>query len=390
MAHLDKYSRQELRRILKETYREYDDPTKYENDVDPARTKNNYNFNPDIRGSYDFLNRLDDRVTDIITNEMDGKPPRNPPKFASWVITCPKELIGDLNGDGLQIRKFFTEVWDFCCRRYGKENVIDGVVHMDESTPHMTIYIIPECVSRKSGKHTISVATVFQRQELQSFHSDLDKQCENIFGLKNLVTRSEEEKAENPYNKKMQDFKKDRLAEELFGTVYTEITEEAAEQAQLILQEAKSKADQIIMDAGKKAEAFEEKRMEEAAEKIWTMNDQLGEMRKSAKKIHAEVAGGFGSVEDAMVLSMIDESGQRDDLVLQYKRRYPAQLGQDSKRVSDAKAKARKLANQLPDLRTVTGIGMVNPYERGIALWEDEYQQIKDETEDENYDAQPV
>ena len=384
MAHLDKYTRQELRRILKETYREYDDPTKYENDVDIARTHLNYNMSPDIRGSYDFLNRLDDRVADIIATEMDGKPPRNPPKFASWVITCPKELIGDLNGDDLQIRKFFTEVWDFCCRRYGKENVVDGVVHMDESTPHMTVYIIPECVSRKSGKHSISVATVFQRQELQSFHADLDKQCELIFGQKNLVTRSEEEKAENPYNKKMQDFKKDRLAEELFGTVFTEITEEAAEQAQLILQEANSKADQIIKDAGKKAEVFEEKRMEEAAEKIWTMNDQLGEMRKSAKKIHAEVASGFGSVEDAMVLSMVDETGQRDDLVLQYKRRYPAQLGQDSKRVLEAKARASKYADRLPDLEKITGIGMVNPYERGIALWDDEYDQIMEDTENKD------
>ena len=384
MAHLDKYSRQELRRILRETYREYDDPTKYENDVDIARTHLNYNMNPDIRGSYDFLNRLDDRVADIIATEMDGKPPRNPPKFASWVITCPKELIGDLNGDDQQIRKFFAAVWDFCCQRYGKEDVIDGVVHMDESTPHMTIYIIPECVSRKSGKHSISVATVFQRQELQSFHADLDKQCELIFGQKNLVTRSEEEKAENPYNKKMQDFKKDRLAEELFGTVFTEITEEAAEQAQLILQEANSKADQIIKDAGKKAEVFEEKRMEEAAEKIWTMNDQLGEMRKSAKKIHAEVASGFGSVEDAMVLSMVDETGQRDDLVLQYKRRYPAQLGQDSKRVLEAKARASKYADRLPDLGKITGIGMVNPYERGIALWDDEYDQIMEDTENKD------
>ena len=44
MAHIDKYSRQELRRILKETYREYDDPTKYENDVDVTRSHLNYNM----------------------------------------------------------------------------------------------------------------------------------------------------------------------------------------------------------------------------------------------------------------------------------------------------------------------------------------------------------
>ena len=219
MAHIDKYSRQELRRILKETYREYDDPTKYENEVDLARTHLNYNMNKSIHGSYVFMNMLDDRVEDIINTEMDGKPPRNMPKFGSWVITCPRELTVEATGSDLPMRMFFDEVWNFCCRRYGEQNCIDGVVHMDETTPHMTVYIVPECTSRKSGKHTISAATVFQRQELQAFHADLDERCEQVFGQKHLVTRSEKEKADNPYNKKMQDFKKDRLAEELFGTV---------------------------------------------------------------------------------------------------------------------------------------------------------------------------
>ena len=80
MAHIDKYSRQELRRILKETYREYDDPTKYENEVDLARTHLNYNMRKSIHGSYDVMNMLDDRVEDIINTEMDGKPPRNMPR----------------------------------------------------------------------------------------------------------------------------------------------------------------------------------------------------------------------------------------------------------------------------------------------------------------------
>ena len=72
MAHVDKYSRQELRRILKETYREYDDPSKYENAVDISRSHLNYNMNESIHGSYDFMNTLDDRVEDIINKENPG------------------------------------------------------------------------------------------------------------------------------------------------------------------------------------------------------------------------------------------------------------------------------------------------------------------------------
>jgi hypothetical protein len=67
-----------------------------------------------------------------------------------------------------------------------------------------------------------------------------------------------------------------------------------------------------------------------------------------------------------------------------YKHRYPAQLGQDSKRVLEAKAKASKYAAQLPDLGKITGIRMVNPYEHGIALWDDEYEQIMEETENKD------
>ena len=272
MAHIDKYSRQELRRILKETYREYDDPTKYENEVDLARTHLNYNMRKSIRGSYDFMNMLDDRVEDIINTEMDGKPPRNMPKFGSWVITCPRELTVEAIGSDMPARTFFEEVWSFCCQRYGEKNVIDGVVHMDETTPHMTVYIVPECTSRKSGKHTISAATVFQRQELQAFHADLDERCEQVFGRKHLVTRSEEEKAENPYDQKMQDYKQGRQADEAAMDAFQSIMEEATEQGYKIIQDAKTKAAEMIKNAGEKAKAFEEKRMDEAADKIYNAN----------------------------------------------------------------------------------------------------------------------
>ncbi len=373
MAHIDKYSRQELRRILKETYREYDDPTKYENDVDVTRSHLNYNMRKSIHGSYDFMNMLDDRVEDIINTEMDGKPPRNMPKFGSWVITCPRELTVEATGSDMSARTFFDEVWSFCCQRYGEKNVIDGVVHMDETTPHMTVYIIPECMSRKSGKHTISAATVFQRQELQAFHADLDKRCEQVFGRKHLVTRSEEEKAENPYSQKMRDFKQSRQADETAMDAFQTIMEEATEQGYQIIQDAKTKAAEMIKNAGEKAKAFETKRMDEAAEKIYTANDQLKELRSAAIKMKEEVERGFGSIEDEMILSMVEETGQRDELILKYKRRFPEQLNQDSERVKRAKAVAAEQAKQLPGFDEIIRIRPTKPKEHCITVWSDEY-----------------
>ena len=373
MAHIDKYSRQELRRILKETYREYDDPTKYENEVDLARTHLNYNMRKSIRGSYDFMNMLDDRVEDIINTEMDGKPPRNMPKFGSWVITCPRELTVEATGSDMPARTFFEEVWSFCCQRYGEKNVIDGVVHMDETTPHMTVYIVPECTSRKSGKHTISAATVFQRQELQAFHADLDERCEQVFGRKHLVTRSEEEKAENPYDQKMQDYKQGRQADEAAMDAFQSIMEEATEQGYKIIQDAKTKAAEMIKNAGEKAKAFEEKRMDEAADKIYNANDKLKELRSAAIKMKEEVERGFGSIEDEMILSMVEETGQRDELILKYKRRFPEQLNQDSERVKRAKAVAAEQAKQLPGFDEIIRIRPTKPKEHCITVWSDEY-----------------
>ena len=241
MAHIEKYSRQDLRKVLKETYREWDDQDKYENEVDLSRSHLNYNMNPNIKWtplqdkvcSDTFMHYLEDRVTDLIINTMGGQPPKLPPKFVSWVMTLPQPL----QGDDAKSKLFFEEFYKFCQERYGKDNVIDGVVHNDETSPHMTVYIVPECISRKSGKPTISAATRFQRNELRMFHSDFDKVCEKLFGQANLVVRTEEERLNDPKNLTLREYK------------VSKAMEEANAKAQQIVAEAQRNADEIVRQA---------------------------------------------------------------------------------------------------------------------------------------------
>lgn len=316
MAHIDKFSRQDLRKVLKETYREFDDPDKYENEVDPSRTHLNWSMR--FKSSYEFMQALDDRVADLINNTMGGKAPKLEPKYVSWVMTAPKCL----HGDDAKLKLFFTEFYKFCQDRYGKDNIIDGVVHMDETSPHMTVYIVPECISRKSGKPTISAATRFQRNELRMFHSDFDKVCEKLFGQPNLVVRSEEERLADPKNLTLRELKASQMLNE------------ATSKAQELVAEAQRNADEIVRQADEKMKEAT-KRMQEAEQKLKLAN-----------------ARPVITVDQAKVVSVAEETGTFGLRLDEYDRKH-WNNDMDTPLVKKAKAYARPL----PDISHISGGG---------------------------------
>ena len=335
MAHIEKYSRQDLRKVLRETYREWDDPDKYENEVDLSRSHLDYNMNPNIKWtplqdkvcSDTFMHYLEDRVTDLIVNTMGGQPPKLPPKFVSWVMTLPQPL----QGDDAKSKLFFEEFYKFCQERYGKDNVLDGVVHNDETSPHMTVYIVPECISRKSGKPTISAATRFQRNELRMFHSDFDKVCEKLFGQANLVVRSEEERLADPKNLTLREYK------------VSKAMEEANVKAQQIVAEAQRKADEIVRQAQSQPSMTADERkqatlvMQQASQKIRSLKQCIATM--------AELP--IMSVSQAKAISSLKETNMFDSRLAQYDRNHWTD-DMDTDLVKQAKK-----ARDLPDISAI-------------------------------------
>ena len=96
-------------------------------------------------------------------------------------------------------------------------------------------------------------------------------------------------------------------------------------------------------------------------------------MRQEAKKIKEDTENGFGKVEDEMILSLVEEAGQRDALIMQYKRRHPLQ---DADRVVKAKETAIKQARRLPDIRQITCVFPVNPDKQGIYMTDEQYDEF--------------
>lgn len=95
--------------------------------IDNERTHLNYHFKEGSMGSYkERLNSLyyPEKKEDVVT-------------LASCVITLPKNVR---EGDE---KKFFESCYDFLCNDFGYENIVNAVVHMDETTPHIHVGFIP-------------------------------------------------------------------------------------------------------------------------------------------------------------------------------------------------------------------------------------------------------
>lgn len=172
MAHTEHYKKSQLRKIVNEHDRRQ---SKYKNNVDLARSKNNYAYG--VSDPAECVQAVNKRVQEI----MNGRNVQTQTSVATeWVITLPKELAG-------RDREFFDEAWKFCSDRYGEKNMISGYVHMDEDRPHMHLLFVPEVTSRKTGQKTVSSASLMTKTELSKFHDDFDKYCESIFGQSHLI-----------------------------------------------------------------------------------------------------------------------------------------------------------------------------------------------------------
>lgn len=196
MARVDSYPKQALKKMI----HEHDRTAKnYKNNVDLKRSHLNYSLGINGRSANECYDSVMKRCKEIIQ----GKPMQTQTNVVSeWIVTFPAELCheeqydtGKISKTGKQIirtynkpndielcKRFFREVYDFTAKRYGAENMLGGYIHMDETTPQIHIDFVPEATSRKTGKRTVSSASLLSRSELRNYHKDLAKHMVDVFG----------------------------------------------------------------------------------------------------------------------------------------------------------------------------------------------------------------
>ena len=172
MAHVAKYTRSQVGGLSRHFERAKNENGEYlqfgNQEIDLNQTHMNYNLAPD-QNQLDFIAQRCGEVQCLNRKDVNV--------MCSWVVTMPKGL------HPFEDKAFFNAAYGFLCDRYGGEkNVISAYVHVDETTPHMHFAFVPVVMDEKKGAEKVSAKEVLHRQDLQTFHPDLDSYMMGVFG----------------------------------------------------------------------------------------------------------------------------------------------------------------------------------------------------------------
>lgn len=293
MAHLAHYKRSGVAAMVGHYDREAERKGYHRENIDPSRTAQNFAIDADSPDALAAAVRA--RVGQAVAQheESTGKRIRKDANVLSdWVITLPKDCP----------REYAPAFFQICVTavqaRYGKENVPGGFVHMDESTPHVHIPVVPV----KDGR--LRASKVFTRADLQGFHSYIGKACDTILGFHVSVELDPQDAgAKQLSHLKQKDYKlaKDELRD----------AQEKALRASGKAAEAR-KAQTVAENAQKASE--ERRRAENAAEaravaQRRKAEEDAAQAREDAAVAQADAAAWQSIVADVQGVSYVDAEG---------------------------------------------------------------------------------
>ena len=249
--------------------------------IDPTRTRDNYNIIKRQRSYTQFIN---DKIAAL---DLPTKVRKDAVLMCSFVVGSDRAFFGELSPREQQ--QFFVDCTHFFAERYGEGNIVSAVVHMDETTPHLHLNLIPIVDGRLSAK------TLFGRKELQSLQTDFHSAVGKKWGLqrgregslaKHLSTAEFKakkivEQANEEADRKLQ----------IARLHADDIVELANAQAERKLQTAQSQADGIVAEARSQANNAKVRAQEYLDGVIYSVeNEKAKPIPKRRRQAEEEIA----------------------------------------------------------------------------------------------------
>ncbi|MEH7469065.1 MobV family relaxase [Priestia megaterium] len=132
---MQKFKAPDVKGMQIHNYREKESHTNP--DIDQNKTALNYDLLNDskIEFSEAIQREIDERYTGQKTIRKDAV------RLCEFVVTSDRDFFDKLSPE--DEKRFFKESLSFLQERYGKENMLYGIVHRDEKTPHMHVGMVP-------------------------------------------------------------------------------------------------------------------------------------------------------------------------------------------------------------------------------------------------------
>ena len=167
-------------------------------EIDPSLSKLNY----------DLVGLTENYKRDIekFINENKSSPRavrKDAVLINEWIISSDRDFFKDLSQE--EIKNFFSSAKDYFAENFGEENIRYAIVHLDETTPHMHMGIVPFDKDNK-----LSAKRIFNREALRNIQDELPKFLqEKGFEIKRGLEGSERKNLTVPEFKEMKQEQKE-------------------------------------------------------------------------------------------------------------------------------------------------------------------------------------
>lgn len=211
VATMRKFKSDNLNGIQKHNQREISNHSNQEIDVSKAHL------------NYDLVNKELINYREVVNQTIDSQKVstratrKDAVLVAEWLISSDRDFFKELSMP--EVRQYFNKSLSFFQERYGKQNIAYAMVHLDETTPHMHIGVVP----MKDGK--LTAKTLFNRQELRYVQDELPVRLSNAgFNIDRGTKGSQRKKLSVPEYKatmrELEDLKeqKEKLVEQARNT----------------------------------------------------------------------------------------------------------------------------------------------------------------------------
>lgn len=147
-------------------------------DVDMSRSEDNYDLVP----CDNYKRSIKEKLSNLVESSRAVR--KDAVVVCNFIVTSDNETMNALGAD--RQRGFFQDSVKWFSDRYGADRVLNATVHMDETTPHLHIGVMP---ITQDGR--LSAKAIFTKTEMKAIQTEFARDVGEKYGLERGVEGSE-------------------------------------------------------------------------------------------------------------------------------------------------------------------------------------------------------
>lgn len=147
-------------------------------DVDMSRSEDNYDLIP----CDNYKRSIKEKLSNLVESSRAVR--KDAVVVCNFIVTSDNETMDALGTD--RQREFFQDSVKWFSDRYGADRVLNATVHMDETTPHLHIGVMP---ITQDGR--LSAKAIFTKTEMKAIQTEFARDVGEKYGLERGVEGSE-------------------------------------------------------------------------------------------------------------------------------------------------------------------------------------------------------